>query len=324
MARLVHRPTQLAASSGGVWQDVTVGYSGMSSQFATDGRKVRMSLSGSDWGAQVDAVNGASVTARPGGAFDGSDAVRIVPPSGATSNPNNTYSAIMRNLDLTNSGTKDVSRVNLGFCVYYGSRYFDLGHQSKVTGILPSQTMASSAATLAATRAAIYEAFVNPPGDLRRAFSAITGGIAEYFQPPQGGFANEHPAADLPVLVGNVSNHANDPPLVGQEWIYMEQRVDFRRTGANPNGRIRLDIWARDGLLGFLSVPLTNRPDWDFSYQYGHLIEYIGALWNQPGTADANNYLDVSHPIVAVNMPWNDTIGSGVIGPPTGSINFLQ
>lgn len=305
MGRLVLRSTASAAA----WQDVTTTFSGMPAELATDSRKVRLLIdsSGSDWGSWVDTPNGASVTRIPGGAFDGTDCVRIVPPAGSVGGPTATYSCIMFGQDLSNGGTKDVSRVNLGFCIKYGSRYWDLGHQAKVTGILPSQTVGG--ATSVITRAAIYEAFRDSGGgDLRRCFSIICGGVAEYYEPPQGGFQGEHDTL-MPLLLGSTTNHANDPPLVGSEWLYFEQQVDFRQTGSNANGRNRVDIWARDGYLGFISVPLNNRPDWDFSYQYGRTIEYIGALWNNPGTADANNHLDVSHPIVSVNRTWGSRIG---------------
>lgn len=291
------------------WEDVSVGYSDMPAELATDGRKVRMDLTGTDWGTQIDTVNGASVTRVVGGAYDGTDCVRIVPPSGSIANGNQTYSCIMRNLDLSNGGTKNVSRVNLGFVVKYGSRYFDLGNEAKVTGILPSQSIGG--ATSVAVRAAIYEAFRDSgASDFRRCFSIICGGVAEYYEPPQGGFQGEHDDEDLLMLLGNSINHANDPPLVGQEELYFEQQVDFRQNGSNAFGRNRVDVWSTTGYIGFLSVPLNNRPDWDFSYQYGTMIEYIGGLWNNPSTANANNYLDVSHPIVSVNRTWGDRIGA--------------
>lgn len=289
------------------WEDVAVEYSDMPAELATDGRKVRLDITGSDWGVQVDSVNGASVTRVVGGAFDGTDCIRIVPPSGSTPNANQTYACILRNLDLTNGGTKNVARATLGFCVKYGSRYFDLGETAKVTGILPSQTIGGS--TSAATRAAIYEDYRDlGASDFRRCFMIVCGGVGEFYEPPQGGYQGEHADADLLMLLGSTINHANNPPLVGSEWLYFEQNVDFRQDGSNANGRNRFDVWSRTGYIGYLSVPLTSRADWDFSYQYGNLVEYIGGLWNDPATADANCYLDVSHPIVSVNRTWGQTI----------------
>lgn len=306
MGILILRSSASAAASN--WQDVTVGFTDMPAELATDGRKVRMDLTGTDWGALEDDINGASVTRVVGGAYDGTDCVRIVPPAGSTPNGNKTtYSCIMRGLDLTNGNSKDVARVQLGFCVRYGSTYFSMGETAKVTGILPSQTIGG--ATNVASRAAIYEDFRDQgAGDLRRVFSIICGGVAEYYDPPQGGFQGEHADADLLMLLGSTSNHANDPPLVASDWLYFLQSVDFRQDGANANGRNRVDVWSRNQYLGLISVPLNNRPDWDFTYQYGNIIEYIGGLWNDPATADANCYLDVSHPIVSVNHTWGNDI----------------
>lgn len=308
MGRLILRSTASAAA----WQDVTTTFTGMPAQLATDSRKVRLRIdsSGSDWGVSVDTVNNASVTRIAGGAWDGTDCIRIVPPSSQIDNPSNSYSCILRELDLSNGGTKDVSRVTLGYVAKYGSTYWNLGHQAKLTGILPSQTIGG--ATNVITRAAIYDAFYGG-GDLRRVLSVVCGGHAEYYEPPQSGFPGDNPDAGLMMILGSTIDHANDPPLVGTEDLYIEQNVDFRQTGSNANGRNRVDVWSRTtGYIGFLSAALTTRPDWDFSYQYARTVEYIGgSLWNQPAIApiDANCYIDVSNPIVSVNRAWGSMIG---------------
>lgn len=301
-----------AAAAASSWEDVTVGFTDMPAQLATDGRKVRMDLTGTDWGAVEDDINGASVTRVVGGAYDGTDCVRIVPPSSSLDNGNKTtYSCIMRGLDLANGGTKSTGQVTLGFCVKYGSRYWDLGHQAKVTGVIAAQSV-GGAPNATASRAAVFEAFRDlGASDLRRCFSVTATTVAEYYDPPQGGFQGDHPDADLLMLLGSTTNHSNDPPLVGSEWLYFEQQVDYRQDGSNPNGRNRLDVWSLStGYLGKIDIPLTTRPDWDFSYAYASQIEYIGGLWNSPGTANANNYLDVSHPIVSVNRTWGNRIGA--------------
>ncbi len=295
-------------SSSSAWEDVTAAFSGMPAQLAgTDGRKVRLRIdsSGTDWGTATG--TGASVTRQPGAAFDGADCLRIVPPT-----IDENYGAILR--FLTFPSTKDVAQVNLGWCLKYGSRYWDLGHNDKLTGVLASQTIGGEA-NASASRAAIFDvAWDRGSGDNRRVFSITARTVAEYFNPAQGGYWNEHPAADLLMILGNTINHAANPPQVGSEWLYFEQEVDYRRNRGNPNGRNRLDVWARDGYLGFLEIPLNGGdPNWDFSYQYARSIEYIGGYWNVAGTANANNYLEVSHAVVAVNRARNDRIG-----PPPG------
>lgn len=297
------------------WEDITVGFSGMPAELGgTDGRKVRLDLTGTDWGdTQVDTTNGASVTRVVGGAFDGTDCLRLVPPSGSTPGPNNTYCAILRNLDLSNGGAKNTAQVNLGFCIRPGSRYWDLGHQDKLTGVIASQTI-GGAENASASRAAVFDAFKDVGGgDLRRLWSVTATTVASYHYPTSGTFQDTGPDTDKLMILGGTANHANNPPLVNSEWLYFEQEVDYRQDRGSANGRNRLDVWARDGYLGFLEIPLTWRAEggggsWDFSYQYARVIEYVGGLWNNPGTADANNHLDISHTIVSLNRAKDDRI----------------
>jgi hypothetical protein len=302
--RVVRYRQQRADSA---WEDVSVGMSSMPAQLAVDGRKVRMDLTGSDWGVVEDDINGASVTRDVGAAFDGTDAVKIVPPSSQLDNGNKTtYSCIMRGLDLSNGGTHGVAQVNLGFCLAYGSRYWDLAHTAKVTGILGSQTIGG--VTSAQARAAIFENFINSGGgDLRRVFG-VTAQTTQAYKEPDN-WIDQGPETDFLFILGNTSNHANDPPLVATEYLYCEQEVDYRQDRGNANGRNRFDVWARGGYLGYLDIPLTWEASWNFAYQYAREIEYIGALWNSPGTANANNFLRVSHPIVSTNRAKDDRIG---------------
>lgn len=291
------------------WEDVSVGFSDMPAELGgADGRKVRMDITGSDWGVQVDTVNGASVTRVVGGAFDGTDCIKIVPPSGSTSNPNQTYSCIMRGLDLSDGGSKNVAQVNLGFCVRWASRYIDLGAQAKVTGIVASQSVGGDP-NASASRAAIFEAKYGP----NRIFSITATTCTSYHDPVDGIYPEDGSDANKPVFLGTTINHGASPPRMGQEWVYIEQEVDYRQNRGNPNGLNRMDIYFRDGTHRHMEIGLDHREEcgasWDFSYQYGRMIEYIGALWNDASVANANNYLEVSHPIVSVNRAKYSRIG---------------
>jgi hypothetical protein len=309
---LTGRDAILDYSGEAAWEDVEVGFSDMPDELGTNNRKVRMSLTGGDYGAFVDSVNGASATVNTTGAFDGTASIRLVPPSGSTSNPNQTYCCIMRGLDIANGGANNIAQVNLGFCIRFGSRYWDLGHQDKLTGILAANTL-GGAPNASASRAAVFDAYKDIENtDLRRLWSVTATTVASYHYPTSGTFQDTGPDTDKLMILGDTANHANNPPLVNSEWLYFEQEVDYRQDRGNANGRNRLDVWARDGYLGFLEIPLSWREEsgspWDFTYQFGSFIEYIGGLWNNPGTANANNYIDVSHPIVAVNRAINDRI----------------
>lgn len=270
-----------------------------------DGRKVRMDITGTDWGTQLG--TGASATRVVGGAWDGTDCIRLVPPT-----VNDQYSCIMRFLDLSNGGAKTAYQANLGFCLKYGSRYWDLGHQDKLTGVIASQTVGGTE-NPSASRAAIFDAYRNIGGsDFRRVYSITATTVPSYAEPDNDDITGAD--ANKLLILGNTSNHANDPPLVSTEDLYFEQEVDYSQSRGNANGRNRVDVWARDGYLGFLDIPLSWRETisgspWDFSYQYARFVEYIGGYWNVAGTANANNYLDVSHPIVSLNRAKDDRIG---------------
>lgn len=279
----------------------------------TDGRKVRMDITGSDWSTQL--ATGASATRVVGGAYDGTDCIRLVPPT-----VDEGHAAIMRFLDLSNGGAKNVAQANVGFCIKFGSRYWDLGHTDKLTGVLASQTVGGTE-NASASRCGVFDAFNdigNPSPDRRRIFSVTATTLASYTEPPNGFFPEDGPNADKLLYLGDVINHASNPPEVGSEWLYFEQEVDYRQDRGNANGRNRLDVWARDGHLGYLEIPLTWRPEWDFTYAYARYIEFIGGYWNTAGTPDAENHIDVSHPIVSVNRNKDARIE-----PPTGANPFL-
>lgn len=293
------------------WEDVTVGYSDMPAELGgTNGRKVMLDIPSEDWGEQLG--TGASATRIVGGAFDGSDSVRLVPPT-----VDEQYSCILRFLDLSNGGAKNVAQVNLGFCIKYGSRYWDLAGQDKLTGIQASDTVGGEP-NGSASRAAVFEGYLDGGADdLRRVFCVTATTVASYHQPPSGIFVDTGDDEDKLVILGDTADHENDPPLVDSEWLYFEQEVDYRQDRGNANGRNRLDVWSRDGYLGYLEIPLSWREDgpegggdpWDFSNQYARVIEFIGGYWNDHGTANANNYLELSHVVVAVNRAKDARIG---------------
>lgn len=301
-----------AQGGGGAWEDVTVGMSGLGDELATSGRKVRLDLTGSDYGLRVDTENGASSSQNLTGAFDGSAYIELRPQTGSNpSTPNSTYVGIANGANLWNDGTTDVGQSTIGFCAYWGSRYIDLAATSKVTGFVAAQSL-GGATSASASRLAMFEITYSS----RRVFSITATTITSYHQPISGVFPEDGPDADKPLMLGTTINHANNPPLVGQEWLYFEQQVDYRRNAGNPDGRNRVDVWARDGYLGYFEIPLTHRADWDFTYDQVAFFEYLGGLFNNPSTANADNFMRFSHVIFSNNRAKDDRIG-----PPPG---FLQ
>lgn len=292
--------TQAAAG----WQDVTTGMTGLGAQLATAGRKVRLDLTGSDYGLRLDTVNGASSSRDLVGAFDGSAYIELRPQTGTVNNPNNTYVGVANGANLWNNGATDVAQANIGYCLYYGSRYIDLAATAKISGVLGAQTLGGETSASAA-RLGVYEILHNG-----RRIPYITVRSTGYYP----GVFPETESDTLKLgLIGTSINHANNPPLIGQEWMYVEQEVDYRQNRGNPFGRNRLDIWLRDGTHRSIETALNYEPNWDFSWRYAATLEYIGGLFNNPSTANANNFLRVSHVIFSNNRAPNDRIG-----PPPG------
>lgn len=294
---------------GGAWEDVTVNFTGHGSQFGTDGRKVRINLNGGDYGARVDTVNGATLTEMPTSAYDGTMAIKLTPQTGATGNGNNTYVGICNGIDLWNSGAKDVAQANIGFCIYYGSRYIDLAATAKIGGIVGAQTLGGSTSATS-SRLGFYENIygVGSGGDGRRVPYPTVRTFSYY----PGIFVDTSPSLHM-CRIGTTVNHANTPCLIGQEWIYFEQEGDYRQNRGNANGRNKIYMWLRDGTAKTIETDLTYEPSWDFSWRYAAFYEYIGGLFNNTSTANANNFFMVSHPIASVNRAKDDPIG-----PPPG------
>jgi hypothetical protein len=295
-------------TSASTWADVTVGMAGLGAQLATPGRKVRLDLTGSDYGLRVDTVNGASSSQNLTGAFDGSAYIELRPQTAAVNNANNTYVGVANGANLWNSGSTDVAQSNAGFCMYWGSRYIDLAATAKITGFVGAASLGGETSA-SASRAGMFEATHNGI----RVISITSRTFASYTQPNAGFFPDDGPDEDHLMHVGTAINHANNPPLVGQEWLYFEHEADYRQNRGNANGRNRVDVWARDGYLGYLEVPLNYGTTWDYSYQYIAFYEYIGGLFNNPSTANANNFFRISHVIFSNNRSVNDRIG-----PPPG------
>jgi fibronectin type III domain protein len=287
------------------WADVIVGMSAMPVQLAVAGRRVGLDLSGPDYGARADTVNGASVTKIPGGSWDGSTAIRIRPPNGSVDNPDHTYAGIANGIDIWNGGATNVGRCRVGYTMYCGSTYHIFGANAKVTGFLAAQTLGGL--TSSGARTALFDQVYNG----KRLYAPTSATVQSWHQPTSGYFPDSGPDTDKLIQQGSTINHAANPPQTGQEWLYWEEYVDYLRD-LNPNGLSRVDCWARGGVyLGFIEIPLTHNASWNFAYQYIAAFEYLGGLFNNPSTADANSYIDVSHFRMVTNT-------AAPMGPPPG------
>jgi len=303
------------SGSSGSWADVIASYSAAPAHFAVAGRVVGLDINGSDYGLRLDSVNNASATYFATGAYDGTSFIRLRPPSSSIGNSNQTYCGIANGLEIWNHGAIDVAQCNVGFCMRFGARYTDLTLGSKITGFLMSPSLGGGIPG-GSSRAAVFDNFYNPVslGGTQVRIPCVTSTtVQSYHQPTSGTHPDEGPDADKLFFATTTTNHANNPPLIGQEWIYWEQETDVRQDRGNPFGRNRLDVWARDGYLGYLEIPINHDPNWNFANRYIAYFEYLGGLFNAPGVANADNYFDLSHVRFSANRPKDARLG-----PPPG------
>lgn len=307
MGKQFWRSHALPSSS---WADVIVDFSDFPPELATAGRIVGLNLDNNDYGARADTTNNASVTRIAGASWDGSAAIRLRPPTGSTPNSDQTYCGIANGLDISNGGANSVFRARVGWTMYCGAQWHLLSANAKVTGFLGAQT--AGGATSASARAAVFDQWWHPiEGRTHKLYAVTAMTTQSWHQPISGAFPDEGPDEDKLLQQRSTINHAANPPQTGQEYLYWEQFVDYTQTNGNANGLNRLDVWARDGHLGYLEIPLNHEPSWNYAYQYIRTFEYLGGLFNDPSTAHADNYCDVSHFRMRANSATQ-------MGPPPG------
>jgi hypothetical protein len=309
MGILILRSSATAGGGGGSWADTIVDFSNFAPELATAGRIVGLNLDNNDYGARADTTNNASVTRIAGGSWDGTAAIRLRPPTGSINNADATYCGIANGIDLSNSGTQSIFRARAGWTMYCGAQWHLLGANSKVTGFLGATTV--NGATSANARTAIFDQQWEPGNVTHKVYAVTAATVQSYHQPVSGTAPDGGPDTDKLLQQAATINHAANPPQTGQEWLYWEEYIDYRQDLGNALGLHRVDVWARDGHLGYLEIPLNHNSSWDYSYQYIRTFEYLGGLFNDPSTAHADNFCDVSHFRMMANTATQ-------MGPPSG------
>lgn len=305
----------VAASGGGGgssdWADVFVTHANVGPGLATDGVIVGLrGTSVSDYGSRVTVGNGGAIDRITNDSFDGAeDSLKLTPPDTILGGSGNAeYVGICNGTDLSDSGNNSILQMNFGFCYYVGSRFIDLAAQPKMTGFL----MAASPGAATDSRAAIFEGRYSG----YRIMGATANTVQSYHEPEDGYSPASGDANNELARWTTTASHAATPPTIGQEWVYIEQEVDCRRTRGNADGRNRIYIWTRDGVLSgrYLDIPLTWDGGWSFTNNaYIEVFEYLGGYWNDAGTANADSFCKYSH----VKYSANRAVGD-YMGPPPG------
>lgn len=308
---MIYKQPPVAGGGSGDWADVFVTHSDVGPELAADG--VIVGLRGtttSDYGSRVTAGNGGAITRIANDSFDGlEDSLKLDPPDTIMGGSGNAeYVGICNGTDLWDAGANTIRQMNFGFCYYVGSRFIDLAAQPKMTGFL----MAPSLGAATDSRAAIFEGRFST----YRIMGATANTVQSYHEPEDGYSPFDGDANNELARWTTSANHSATPPRIGQEWVYIEQEVDCRQDRGNANGRNRIYIWTRDGVVAgrYLDIPLSWDAGWSFANNdFIATFEYLGGYWNDAGTANADSFCKYSH----VKYSANRAVGD-YMGPPPG------
>lgn len=312
MGILILRSSASGGGAPGSWADAYTTAANVYTELGTDGRIVGVrGSSASDYAPSVTMGNGGSVTRIANGSFDAAeDALRVVPPNTEVGGAGQ-YSGIMGAVQLTPGGVNTIRQINWRWLATHGSTYWSHSPNSKVTGILMSAT--NSSPSVSPKRAAIFDQAWAPPTPQQKVFSVTYGTTQSYHEPDAGvdGGAEE----DKLFYLRASANHSNDPPIFGNECICFEQVVTTPGYNGQTDGRNKLYVWTRDGVVSAasLDIPFSYAVDYDPTKIYITDTEYLGGYWNEVGTEHPDNFIDYSHVAFAANMGASD-----VIGPPPG------
>jgi hypothetical protein len=307
-----------AAAESGEWADVYVAASGLGPELATANRVVGVDgASIDDWETAISANTGCVLTREAAGAYDGESAVKLVPPNDTS--PGDTYCAVLNGIDLTNSGATTISQINIRFVATFGSRYITDASDPKWLSFQVSSTPGGEPLN----RAAIFERYEAGASAAGRVF-AVTSDETQSWNEPEivdCGFDCGTPA-QKGFIIRTTADHSGTPPVGGpDEPIYFEMELDVSQSRGNANGRNKLYIKTRDGLIDrTIDIPLSWEPTWSFAWDCIVRVEGLGWYWNNPGPAShADNWIRFSHIAVSANRDVDDPIGP----PPGFDTGFL-
>lgn len=296
---------------GGSGVDVTTTLSGAPAELATANRVVGIDgTTISDFGPFITESNGCSITFESGGAYDGANSVKLIPPD-QLEQP--AYCGILGS-NLTNAGANDIAQINIRWVAVLGPRYIDLAAPPKWLCIGISSTPGGSRLN----RACTFERYEADPSYANGRIYSVTSDETQSWHEPEITdcyFWDCGNASQKSFIIRTTANHAGSPAVAGpNEPIYFELEIDVRQNRGNANGRSRLYVRTRDGLINrTMDIPLTWEGTWNFTWDQIIEIEGLGWYFNTPGTAHADNYIRYSHIAISANR----SVGSP-IGTPTG------
>lgn len=317
-----------AGGGGGEWADVYTTSSGLGAALATDEQIVGVrGVNTSEYGAFVGPnPNGGSITLIADCSFDGESCIELIPPDECQSsadcpNPeldNAGYVSVLRGINITNGGTHAIHQINIRFLYYMGSRYVDLASGPKWLCV---QVYDAPNGGSPNNRACLFEGYY--AGATGRVIGVTSDETQNYHEPPIADCysADCGTSAEKIHITRATANHGGSPPVAGAgEWVCVEMEWDVSTTNGNANGRNKIYIDTRDGIISKTSsIPLDWEPTWNYALDSIAVIEGLGWYWNVDGVANADNDIRYSHVAVSANREPDERIGC----PPGFNTGFL-
>lgn len=307
----------------GDWADVFATSSGMGAALVTDEQIVGLrGVNTTEYGTFIGPnPNGGSVAIVEDCSFDGEDCIHLIPPDSCQTladcpdpqDDNAGYTSILTGVDITNGGTHAISQLNIRFLFYMGSRYIDLAGRD---GLGPKWicmlAVTAPGTSSPSNRACLFESYVSTFSG--RVIAVTVDEVQNYHEPLIAECTSfDCGTAAQKIQITRASpDHSASPQITGAgEWICIELEWDVSQTNGNANGRNKVYIDTRDGVISKeSSVPLTYDAGWNFALDSIAVIEGIGWYFNVDSeAANADNYIDYSHVALSANREPDERIG---------------
>lgn len=313
-----HGCTGGGGAGPGEWADVYSTSAGLGAALATDEQIVGLrGVNTSEYGAFVGPnPNGGSVTLVADCSYDGEDCIELVPPDECQSsvdcpNPeldNAGYATILNGVNITNGGTHAISQINIRFLYYMGARYIDLASSPKWLCV---QAYTAPGTGTPNNRACLFEGY--SAADSGRLIAITSDETQNYHTTPidECWSADCGTSAQKILITRATANHGGSPAVTGAgEWVCVEMEWDVSRTNGNADGRNKVYITTRDGVINKTSsIPLNWEASWNYALDSIAVIEGLGWYWNVDGVAHADNDIRYSHVALSANREPDERIG---------------
>lgn len=245
-------------------------------------------------------TNGATHTNLPTGAWDGSGAARLTPPTGDQS-----YSAIGGFGNLSRGGTYPLRSLNIRFELRLGPTWVTSNAVGDPKFIIVHTSATANGATNERPMAYIAP---SPPC----AVYAVAASTTKQYN-HSGTSPDWWPSGREAFRFCNGPTAGAQPVVPAGEWVSIEYMVIAEARPGYPNGAIRSVVTRRNGqvLLDYF-IPWTYDANWSLP-KFITEVQVIGGYFNAGNAANAGNYMDIAGLTFAANR-------TTVLGPRAGFV----